>query len=53
MDLRNSPDIILHVLTIVKNECPNNDLGGLCKNYDNCLDCWYQYLIRMMKTQEK
>lgn len=36
--------LVLGVIHIIKEYCPNNDEGYLCKNYKNCLECWEQML---------
>lgn len=40
---------ILDVIDLIKDECPNNDIGGLCEEFTNCggcLICWQEYLIK-------
>lgn len=36
--------LILDVIYIINEYCPNYDKGGLCKKYHGCLECWEQEL---------
>lgn len=36
--------LLLDVIHIIKEYCPNDDKGGLCKKYHGCLECWEEEL---------
>jgi len=53
-DIRQDSKTILEVIWLIKNECPNNDEGGLCdKPSSNCLECWQSYQSKISKLPIK
>lgn len=50
-------EVIWNALHLVKEECPNQDEGGLCGKYTDCFMCWYtevgMYLNKFISEEEK